>query len=76
MRRDVDGMRSVVERHQEEMALLKVGFESIRKPFLIEMNNIRRENEGINREMNRMMGQIRDLTAQTNFYPKVNNLSS
>jgi hypothetical protein len=52
------------------MQLIKVGFEAIRKPVMTEMNNIRKENEGINREMNRMMGQIRDLTANQTFYPK------
>ena len=75
VRRDVDGLRAIVERHQDEMGHLRVGFEAIRKPFSTEMNNIRRENEGINREMNRMMGQIRELTAHQTFYPK-GNLSS
>lgn len=37
-------------------------FEAVRRPWATEMNNIRRENEAINREMNRMMGEIRDLS--------------
>jgi hypothetical protein len=45
------------------MQSLKVGFELIRKPFTTEMNNIRKENENINRELNRLTGSIRDIAA-------------
>ena len=46
-----------------DMQAIKVAFEGIRKPFMTEMNNIRKENEGINRELNRISGQIRELAA-------------
>jgi len=75
VRKDVEGMRAMVERMTEEVGHLKVGFDAIRKPVFTEMNNIRMENEGINREMNRQMGQIREIMAQLTFYHK-GNLSS
>lgn len=46
-----------------EMQAIKVAFESIRKPFTTEMNNIRKENENINRELIRMSKEIRDVAA-------------
>ncbi len=46
-----------------EVGEVRREFELIRKPWAIEMNNIRKENEGNNREMNRIMGQIRDIQA-------------
>lgn len=46
-----------------DMQGIKVSFESIRKPFTTEMNNIRKENENINRELIRMSNQIRDVAA-------------
>ena len=46
-----------------DMQAIKVAFESIRKPFTTEMNNIRKENENINRELIRMSNQIRDVAA-------------
>ena len=46
-----------------EMQAIKVAFESIRKPFTTEMNNIRKENENINRELIRMSKEMRDLAA-------------
>lgn len=46
-----------------DMQAIKVAFEGIRKPFTTEMNNIRKENENINRELIRMSNQIRDVAA-------------
>jgi len=46
-----------------DMQAIKVSFESIRKPFTTEMNNIRKENENINRELIRMSKEIRDVAA-------------
>ena len=75
VRKDVEGTRAMVERMTEEVGHLKIGFEAIRKPVFTEMNNIRRENEGINREMNRQMGHIREIMVQLAIYHK-GNLSS
>ena len=46
-----------------DMQAIKLAFEGIRKPFTTEMNNIRKENENINRELIRMSNQIRDVAA-------------
>ena len=53
-----------------DLQAIKVSFEAMRKPFTTEMNNIRKENENINRELIRMSKEMRDLAAQQAFYPR------
>jgi hypothetical protein len=51
-----DEQSQVVMTLMSDTQAIKVAFEGIRKPFTTEMNNIRKENEGINRELNRITG--------------------
>ena len=53
-----------------DMQSLKVAFEGIRKPFTTEMNNLRKENENINRELTRLTGNIREIAVQQAKYPR------
>jgi len=46
---------------------LKTQVAALGKPLTLEMNNIRRESEGINREINRLMKQIREVEARNAF---------
>lgn len=40
----------------QDMQGLKATVDSLRKPIVTEMNNLRKENENMNRELSRLMG--------------------
>lgn len=46
-----------------EIKEAKGAMEAIKRPMAQEMNNLRKENENMNREIARLMGQIRELAA-------------
>ncbi|TNV72963.1 hypothetical protein FGO68_gene4385 [Halteria grandinella] len=48
----------------QDIQSLKITVESLRRPLVTEMNNLRKENENMGREIARMMGQMRDTTVQ------------
>lgn len=46
-----------------EIKEAKGAMEAMKRPMAQEMNNLRKENENMNREIARLMGQIRELAA-------------